>query len=86
MNETHVKDPEATRTFSVDWSDYLTALGGVTIALSEWTVPDGLVQEGTATNTPTVTKIKLSGGTVNTNYTVYNKITRRGDVQRTFRT
>lgn len=83
MSEQHIKDPEATRTFSFDWSDYLTALGGATISTSEWTVPDGLTQEGAATNTDTETKIKLSGGTVNTNYIVYNKITTSGgDIDR----
>ena len=71
-----VKDPEATRTYSIDYADYLAGLGpGVTIATSEWTVPDGITQEGLATNNDTTTSIKLSGGSIRTDYIVYNKIT-----------
>lgn len=74
---TKVKDPEATRTYKIDWSDYLQNLGNVTIAASEWTVPEGL-EVISDTNDETGASIKLGGGTVNVNYTIYNKITTSG--------
>jgi len=75
MSTPKVKDPEATRTYTMDWSDYLADLGnGVTIVDSEWDVPDGLTVLSSS-NTDTTTKIKVSGGTVNCDYTLYNKIT-----------
>jgi hypothetical protein len=75
--KSYTKDPEATRTYEIDWSDYLQGLGNVTIQTSAWTVPDGLIIED-ETNTATTTAIKLSGGSVNVNYTLYNKITTSG--------
>lgn len=79
----YIKDPEAILTYAIDWSATLSALGtGVTIADSEWSVPDGLTMEDEA-HSVTSASIKLSGGTVNTSNTVYNKITTSaGDVDR----
>jgi len=84
MSEIEVKDPEATRTYTVDWTDYLISLGtGITLVASEWAVPEGITQEGDAIHTDTAAKIKLSGGSRNTDYTLYNKITTSGgDVDR----
>ena len=79
----YTKDQEATRTYEIDWSDYLQGLGdAVTISDSEWTVPDGLTLEGQSVNGSSML-VKLSGGTVNVNYTIYNKITTSdGDADR----
>lgn len=81
--KSYTKDQEATRTYEIDWSDYLQGLGGeVTISESAWTVPDGLTIEGQSIDGSS-TLIKLSGGTVNVNYTIYNKITTsEGDIDR----
>ena len=51
----------------------------MTISDAEWTVPEGLTQEGGPAATNTVTSIKLSGGEQNTDYTVYCKITTSTD-------
>lgn len=75
----YTKDPEATRYYSIDWSADLAELGeDVTIASSEWTVPEGLVVEA-EDNTTTIATVKVSGGTVNHDYTLYNKITTSGE-------
>jgi hypothetical protein len=70
-------DLQGERTISIDWSDFLTGLGGVTISASEWTVPEGLVA-GAATNSDTVTSLKISATAFGL-YDVYNKITTSGD-------
>lgn len=80
MSQFYLKDPEASRTYAIDWSDYLAALGdGVTISGAEWSVPDGITQVGDAAISSAVTSIKLTGGTVKTDYTVYCKITTSGE-------
>lgn len=83
MSQVHQKDPEAIRTFGIDYSVYLSALGpGMVIASSDWAVPDDITEVG-RTVSDTFTSIKLSGGTVNKDYTLYNKITTNGgDVDR----
>lgn len=77
-------DFEETITPEIDWSDLLTGLGGLTISLSEWSVPDGLTIVIPGDNTDTTTKIKLkAAAAVIGSYTVYNKITTSGgDVRR----
>ena len=65
------KDPEAVLDYQVDWSDWLD---DDTIDTSEWTVPAGLTEDSDS-NTYTVAKVWLSGGTSGTTYAVENKIT-----------
>lgn len=75
MTTPYTKDPEAIRIYSIDWSDYLEGLAeGAVITDSEWSVPDGLTAESESTAN-TFTTIKLSGGVVNTDYTIYNTVT-----------
>lgn len=79
----YTKDPEATKTYMLDWSVELTALGEtVTIDESEWAVPQPLVViENSHENTSV--SIKIGGGKANANYTLYNKIiTSTGDTDR----
>lgn len=73
-------DFEETITPEIDWSDLLTGLGGVTIASSEWEVPDALTIVVAGSNTSTTAKIKLAPAeAIAGRYTVYNKITTSGD-------
>ena len=65
------KDPEAVLDYQVDWSDWLD---DDTIDTSEWTVPAGLTEDSDS-NTYTVAKVWLSGGTAGATYAVENKIT-----------
>lgn len=67
------KDPAGINNFTLDWADHLTAIGGLTIASSDWTVPAGIT-EVTASNTTTTTTIRLSGGTHGVDYEVVNHI------------
>jgi hypothetical protein len=68
------KDPSAIKDYDMDWSDWLE---GDTIATSTWTVPVGITKQSES-NTPTVSKIWLSGGTHGTIYTLKNVITTAG--------
>lgn len=67
------KDPASIVNFTLDWSDHLTALGGLTIASSDWTVPAGIT-EVTASNTTTATTVRLSGGTHGADYEIVNHV------------
>ena len=73
---TIAKDPNAVRSYVINWADWLTGLpiAGETITTSVWTVPTGITKED-EDNTTTTTTIKLSGGTAGTNYVLANKIT-----------
>ena len=80
--KSYTKDQEATRTYEIDWTDYLEGVGANAITASEWTVPDGITLDDQSID-GTSTFIKLSGGTVNANYKIYNKITASsGDIDR----
>lgn len=68
-----IKDPNAIKDYSIDW-DTLYLKGLDTIATSTWTVPTGITQVGSATNSTTVTTIWLSGGTAGQQYEVTNRI------------
>lgn len=65
------KDPNATKDYVVDWTDYLQ---GDTLATSVFTVPVGLTKDS-ETNSSTSAIVWLSGGTVGTIYTILNRIT-----------
>lgn len=80
------KDPNDTLDYSIDWSRFLN--GGATIGSMTWYIDDanGLKQPFTPVNTvngltatgmsnsPTVTTIYLSDGTLNKNYKIYCRI------------
>ena len=68
------KDPNATKDYEVDWSDWL---GGDTISASSWTLPAGITQQSAAF-TSTTTTIFLSGGTEGNTYQLLNRITTAG--------
>lgn len=71
------KDPEATLTYQIDWSDWMPS--GDEIDTSSWTVEtitddsDNLTTTGN-TNTTTSTTVTLTGGTSGNIYKVYNTI------------
>lgn len=72
---TFIKDPDERLDYTMDWDvlDYLAA--GETIATSAWSVPAGITQYGTASNTTTTATIWLEGGTHGQEYIVSNLIT-----------
>ena len=67
------KDPQAVLDYTIDWTKWLDEVGE-TIATRTWIVPTGLTKV-TETNTTKLATVWLSGGTVETNYTVTNRIT-----------
>ena len=67
------KDPAGVNNFTLNWADYLTELGGLTISSSTWTVPAGITQI-TAGNTATTATIRLSGGTHGSDYEIVNHV------------
>lgn len=69
----YLKDPDERLDYTVSWSDYLAV--GETISSSSWTVPSGITQYQSATNTNTTATIWLSGGTHGEEYLVTNQIT-----------
>lgn len=69
-----LKDPEATREYQIDWSQWL---GADTILTSVWIVPAGLSNAGDS-NTTTAATIFVSGGTVGEVYELVNRITTAG--------
>ncbi len=66
----HKKDPAAKLDYSIDWSRWLD---GDTIAISTWTVPDG-ISETEATHTASIATIWLSGGIAGSEYLITNRI------------
>lgn len=72
MGDTWTKDPDATLSYTVDWSDWL--VGGDTISSVAWDVPTGITEDSTSETTTTAT-ITLSGGSANADYDVGCKIT-----------
>jgi hypothetical protein len=65
------KDPDAKLDYGFDWSPWLES--GETISTSAWTVPTGLTDSDESYDGDS-TKIWLSGGTVDEDYIVANKI------------
>lgn len=71
MPDNFVKDPDEVEFYVRDWS---ADLDGDTIATSTWTVPSGITKDSD-TNTTTTATIKLSGGTLGSDYALVNRIT-----------
>ena len=68
-----IKDPDATREITID---YFTDgfLGSKTISSATWIVPAGLVKESES-NTTTVSSVIISGGRLNDEIEIVNRIT-----------
>jgi hypothetical protein len=81
------KDPNAALDYGVNWGvPFNSWLGEETIASVAWTVAAGLTQ-GAASNSDTVAKVRLSGGTAGETYAVTCRVTTSGGQidERTFR-
>lgn len=65
------KDPDSVLDYTIDWSSWLE--DGDTISASTWTFPDGITKDSDSNDT-TSTQVWVSGGTLNTRYTVVNHI------------
>ena len=76
--KTFTKDPAAVLDYTIDW-DADDWLGSDTITGTPvWTVPSGLTQPTSASNTTTTATAWLSGGTADQDYDVACKITTVG--------
>lgn len=72
---TWTQDPSDELDYTIDWNDD-GWLGTDTITgTPTWTVPAGLTQPTSATNTTTTTTVWLAGGSVGEDYEVACKIT-----------
>ncbi len=83
MEQLDPKDPDDELDYAINWTAQLKE-GGVlvdTIAVSDWTVPDGITKEDEAF-TDTRSVIWLSGGTAGTSYRLTNQITTSNDPPR----
>jgi hypothetical protein len=78
---TDAVDPGDVRTFTLDYVDLLTALGGdVVITDSSWEVPVELTKVADdKTSTTTSIKLDFANATIGTDYVVYNRIATDGD-------
>lgn len=71
------KDPQDTLPYGINWTKWLESQGQ-TISASEWTVPNGIVEESRAfTNHLAI--IEVSGGTAGSSYSLTNRITTQPD-------
>lgn len=69
------KDPDSVLDYGVDWGvPFNSWLGDDVIDAVAWAVPTGLTK-GAESNSDTVAKVRLSGGTVGVIYTVTCRIT-----------
>lgn len=68
----YIKDPGATLDYSFDWTDWLGA--SETITATSWTVPAGLTKVSES-RSDYISTCRISGGTLNTSYTVTCQIT-----------
>ncbi len=68
----YIKDPGAALDYGFDWTDWLGA--SETITGTSWTVPAGLTKVSESF-TAYVSVCRISGGAVNTSYTVTCQIT-----------
>lgn len=75
-NSQRVKDVNAIKDFTLDWSDWLSEVSD-TIATATWTVPSGITK-ASESNTATTATVFLSGGTVGQSYIVYVRVTTVG--------
>ena len=74
LDNTFVKDPNATLDYTISWPLWLD---GDTITTSSWTATTGITI-ASSSNTTTAATVWLSGGTASTRYTVTNRVTTAG--------
>lgn len=75
-----IKDPDEVLDFLLDWSARLESFGD-TIATSEWIMPTpiaGDIVKDSDAKTAKTTTIWVSGGELNANYTLVNRIITAG--------
>jgi len=71
-----VKDPQAEKDYTVDWTDWL---GADSISTSSWALPDGITRVSDSTVAGNkLTRIWVSGGTPPNDYECFNTITTAG--------
>src|SRR4051812_24378985 len=70
------KDPNEVVDYDLSWSDQMTE-DTDTITSSTWTVPAGITKNSSS-NTTTVTKVWLQGGTAGETYTLLNRVVTAG--------
>lgn len=68
-----IHDPDATETFSIDWSRDL--MSGETITASSWSVNDATLTLATFSETDGVTSVTVTGGDDGITYSVQNSVT-----------
>ena len=73
---TYKKDPDATLDYTIDWTEWLSAIDD-TISTSTWVAEAGLTVDSD-TNTTTAATAFVSGGTAGTTLTLTNRITTVG--------
>lgn len=73
---TYKKDPDATLDYTIDWTEWLSAIDD-TISTSTWVAQAGLTVDSD-TNTTTTATAFVSGGTAGTTLTLTNRITTAG--------
>jgi len=66
------KSPHAKLDYTIDWTDALE--DGETISEASWSIPSGLTDEQSESNTTTSQTVWVSGGTLGTKYAL------RGDM------
>lgn len=71
--EPFVKDPNAIRTFGINWAAFL---GVLTFSTSVWSVVSGTVVIDSNTTSTTYALVKLSGGTESEKCALRNRVTR----------
>lgn len=74
MPDSFLKDPDEVESYVRDWT---ADLDGDTIATSTWVVPSGITKDSDS-NTTTTATIWLSGGTLDEDYALVNRITTAG--------
>ncbi len=75
------KTPEEVETYGIDWTDRLSneIITNDTIETSDWDVPDGITPDSDAIDqADTRSTITLSGGTIDTDYTLVNTVVTAG--------
>lgn len=79
LDQLETKDPGDKKEYSVLWGRHLES---DTIATSTWTVPTGITKDSDEHGPQTAT-IWLSGGTVDTDYQITNRVTTNSTPSRT---
>jgi hypothetical protein len=81
---TNPVDPGDLRTFTLDWAELLTSLGGAeTIGDSTWEVPEPLIKaDDDKYNTSTSIQLDFTDAVIGRNYVCYNRVTTSSGLHR----